>query len=35
MMPIMVNATWMDPILNYLRDNRLPEDKAKARLLRL
>ena len=34
-MLVMENATWMDPILNYLRDDRLPEDKVEAILLRL
>ena len=34
-MLMVVRATWMDLILNNLRDNKLPEDKAKERLLRL
>ena len=27
--------TWMTPIIQYLKDCQLPEDKKKARLLRL
>ena len=33
--PIAMNTTWMDPLLDSMWGNKLPEDKLKARLLRL
>ena len=33
-MLVVVNATWMDPILNYSKDSTLLEDKVEAKLLR-
>ena len=32
---VIATNTWMTPIVQYLKDGQLPEDKRKARLLRL
>ena len=34
-MHVMVKVTWMDPLLDYLRDNKIFEDRSEVRLLRL
>uniref|UniRef100_A0A2N9GNE9 Uncharacterized protein n=1 Tax=Fagus sylvatica TaxID=28930 RepID=A0A2N9GNE9_FAGSY len=32
--PINIRPSWMDPILSYLRDNKLPEDKKEAKIIK-
>uniref|UniRef100_A0A2N9I089 Reverse transcriptase domain-containing protein n=1 Tax=Fagus sylvatica TaxID=28930 RepID=A0A2N9I089_FAGSY len=31
---INIRPSWMDPILNYIRDNKLPEDKKEAKMIK-